>query len=496
MRGGRIAQELCICTALDLSVLKIGVGTTACQGAGAGYLTFSSSEAVNWAKQGRPMILCKKEITEHDYDAVQGSAAVFTMFGGSQSLSAMIARHLGKPSVVGAGTCHCGTDCKCGPTCSCNVSAAAAGGMSSPGECSCCMSLDTKSQSLRCYDGNAIMAGELVTVDGTSGTIYRGQLPTIKDLNDQNFRILRNWACRYKRMGIMSSVSDVVRLLFAISWWHLILCLQESAALSLNLGAEGIGHWGAERIFLHPDNINFLRKLFLLPADADRAATLELLFRVTQNSFGQLFRALPQQLICTRLYDPSLMDLFPSFGMGTFAADIHHLADEMGLDREFCMKRIMDICEQNPPNSLIGSRLLHAFPDFADVQIRAIIGELVESCLSVVCKSCWLCTGAACFSNLEGTTVDLELLLPWLANDEEVASFIKRVHLIAGEKFAELSCRIPYKIGIMLESPRSCLRLQDFLNKNVVDFAVIDTNTLTSMVFGYGTVESPKYLVS
>lgn len=322
------------------------------------------------------------------------------------------------------------------------------------------------------------MSGEMVTVDGTSGTIYRSCLPMVTDVNDQNFRVLRNWAYRYKKLDILAAVSDGDCLNCNWLCQYYSIVLQENVNVALNLGAEGIGLWGAHRVFLHEDTLHILQKLVLSPPHACKEDLLSKLFEVTEASYMQPFQMLQGRVACTRLYDPTLADLFPSLGHPTFAADINFLCgpEQLNLNYDLSMSGVMDLNEQFPPHSLMGSKLLHSYAEFADAQIRGIFAAACR-----VMVSAQVC-------------VDLQLILPWFTLDDGIPAFISRIRKLADEKFLEHNCRINYKIGFMIEAPRQCLRLHDVLSKNKFDFVMFDTNVLTSMAFGYGTMEAPKYL--
>ena len=407
--------------AFDAAELKngkqIGEALPASPGAAAGRIYFNADDAVAAHAAGSRVILVRQETSPEDIEGMHAAEGVLTMRGGMTSHAAVVARGMGTCCVSGCG--------------------------------------DLKVHEEEKYielGGHTIKEGEYISLDGSTGKIYLGDIPTVEASISGNFERIMNWADQFRRLKVRTNADT-----------------PEDAANAVRMGAEGIGLTRTEHMFFNPERIPKIRKMILSDTVEEREAALNELIPFQKGDFKGIYKAMEGRPVTIRFLDPPLHEFVP-----TTEEDIKELADEMGLSVEVVKARCDSLHEFNPMMGHRGCRLAVTFPEIAKMQTRAVMEAAIE------------------VNAEEGYNIIPEIMVPLVGDKKELAFVKKTIVETAEEVKKEKGSDIEYHIGTMIEIPRAALMADEIAEE--AQFFSFGTNDLTQMTFGFSRDDAGKFL--
>jgi pyruvate,orthophosphate dikinase len=389
-------------------------GLPAGPGGAKGRVVFSSEDAVAWAKKGEKVILVREETSPEDVDGMHKSQAILTTKGGMTSHAALVARGWGKCCIVG-----------------CND-----------------LEIHSETKSFRTKGGSVIHEGDLITLNGTRGLVYAGEMPLVAiDLNKNHaYQTLMKLVDKTKTMGVRANAET-----------------PEDAVQALKFGAEGIGLFRTEHMFYgqgSEEPLFLLRKMIMSKTEAERVKALGELFVYVKKDVKNTLRAMNGLPVTIRLLDPPLHEFVPHD-----AEKLQRLSKELGISMGVLRRRVLALHENNPMLGHRGVRLGISYPEITEMQIRAILeasAELIRS----------------------GKKALPEIMVPVTCTVNELIHQKAIVDKVYAEVCAKTKMRsIPYLYGTMIEIPRAALMADKMAT--VADFFSFGTNDLTQMSFGF-----------
>ena len=390
-------------------------GLPASPGAACGRVVFDADEAEDRAARGEAVILLRTETSPEDIHGMHAARGIVTSRGGMTSHAAVVARGMGRPCITGAGE----------------------------------LRIDEAARECRA-GGVVIAAGDVVTIDGTSGELLEGAVPTIEPALSDDFTTLMDWADRARRLRIRANAETT-----------------EDAETALRFGAEGIGLCRTEHMFFDDERIVAVREM-IVATDADgRRAALAKLLPAQRSDFAALFRLMAGLPVTIRLLDPPLHEFLPRSD-----AEIASVAQAAGVTFEALRARIAQLHEINPMLGHRGCRLGISYPEIYEMQARAIFEAAAEA-------------GGV-------RPVELEIMIPLVATKRELdilKDAIKRVHEAVVQ---ETGAAIAYAIGTMIELPRAALRAGEIAES--ASFFSFGTNDLTQTTFGISRDDAASFV--
>jgi pyruvate,orthophosphate dikinase len=399
--------------AAEVDVLAQGL--PASPGAATGRIVFEPDDAIRMREAGEPAILVRHETSPDDFAGMVAARAVVTARGGMTSHAAVVARGMGKCCVVGA------TDLDPDPA---------------AGVCRA--------------NGRELAAGEWITVDGSTGRVLIGQVPTVQPELGSDFHRLMGWADEFRVLRVRANADTPA-----------------DARRARELGAEGIGLCRTEHMFFEADRIHAMREA-ILAEDADgRRRALDRLLPMQREDFLGIFRAMDGLPVTIRLLDPPLHEFLPST-----RAEVELFARHAGLAPAEVDSLVERHREANPMLGRRGVRLALAMPEITEMQARAIF----EAAVAAV---------------EEGVDARPEIMVPLVADARELAIQRDIIDRVAGEVLGETR-RLPYLVGTMIELPRACLMAGEIARE--ADFFSFGTNDLTQTAFGISRDDAGTFL--
>ncbi len=392
-------------------------GVAASPGAATGQLKFTSAAAQAAAAQGEAAILVRRETSPEDIRGMHAATGVLTMRGGMTSHAAMVARGLGLPGVVGASSIH----------------------------------YDRKARTITAPDGRVFAEGDIITIDGTTGSVLAGEVDLLEPSLDEMFQTLMDWADEMRDIGIRANADTVAE-----------------AQVALTFAAEGIGLCRTEHMFFEEDRLTVMREMIFAETPAGRAAVLDRLVPMQLSDFTRLFKLLAGKPVCIRLFDPPLHEFLPHTREG-----MRELADALDLPLSKVERRIDALAEFNPMLGLRGVRLGVTMPEIYDAQARAIFMATVQA------------AG-------EDNPVTPEIMIPLVSARREVELVQSRVEAVAAEVRTKTGVDFEYKLGVMVETPRAALRAGDIAAH--ASFLSFGTNDLTQMTYGLSRDDAGRFM--
>ena len=399
---------------------KIGQALPASPGAAAGKVYFTAEDAKNAHEQdGEKVILVRLETSPEDIEGMHAAEGILTVRGGMTSHAAVVARGMGTCCVSGCGEISIDEDAK-----------------------------------VFSLSGYTFHEGDEISLDGSTGFIYKGMIQTKEATVSGNFGRIMNWADGFRRLRIRTNADTPA-----------------DTANAVRLGAEGIGLCRTEHMFFEPNRIPKIRKMILSDTLEQREQALQELLPFQKSDFKAMYEALKGRPMTVRYLDPPLHEFVP-----TDPADIEALAKDMGMTLEQVKQKCDDLHEFNPMMGHRGCRLAVTYPEIARMQTRAVMEAAIE------------------VSREKGFSIEPEIMIP-LVGDKKELKFVKDIVVEEAETVKkERNSNIIYHIGTMIEIPRAALMAGEIAEE--AEFFSFGTNDLTQMTFGFSRDDAGKFLYS
>ncbi|MGN0736216.1 MAG: pyruvate, phosphate dikinase [Anaerovoracaceae bacterium] len=398
----------------------IGKGLGASPGAACGKVVFNADDAVEWAARGEKVVLVRLETSPEDITGMKAAQGILTVRGGMTSHAAVVARGMGTCCVSGCGDIN--------------------------------MDEENKRFTL---GGKTFTEGSEISLDGTTGNIYEGIIPTTDAVIAGEFGRIMAWADKYRRLKVRTNADT-----------------PSDARKARELGAEGIGLCRTEHMFFEEDRIAAFREMICSDTVEEREAALEKILPYQQGDFEGLFEALEGYPVTIRFLDPPLHEFLP-----TEEEDIKKLADAQGKTVDEIKDIITSLHEFNPMMGHRGLRLAITYPEIARMQTKAVIRAALK-----VKKA-----------HPDWDMVP-EIMIP-LTSDVKELDFVKKIVTeIADAEILAAGAELKYKVGTMIEIPRACVTADEIAE--VADFFSFGTNDLTQMTYGFSRDDAGKFLDS
>ena len=404
----------------DKATLKrakvIAKGLPASPGAAAGQIVFHADDAEAWHERRKHVVMVRIETSPEDLRGMNVAEGILTARGGMTSHAAVVARGMGKCCVSGAGE----------------------------------IKVDYKARTVE-MGGKVYKEGDWISLNGSTGEVYEGQVPTVEPDLSGDFASIMNLAEKYTKVDVRTNADT-----------------PKDAAVARRFGAKGIGLCRTEHMFFEGNRIKAMREMILAKDEDGRRVALAKLLPIQRGDFEGIFEAMDGYGVTIRLLDPPLHEFVPHQ-----TATMKELADEMGLTLEE-VKLACDALEEfNPMLGHRGCRLGCTYPEITEMQARAII----EAALNMKAK---------------GISVYPEIMVPLVGVVQELKLQADIINRVAAEVFAERGDSIAYKVGTMIEVPRAAVTADQIAE--VADFFSFGTNDLTQMTFGYSRDDAGKFL--
>ncbi len=406
----------------DAAALKaatpIGKGLGASPGAACGKVVFTADDAEAWNARGERVVLVRLETSPEDITGMKASQGILTVRGGMTSHAAVVARGMGTCCVSGCGDIN--------------------------------MDEENKKFTL---GGKEFHEGDYISIDGTTGNIYEGDIPTVDASIAGTFGTVMAWADKYRTLKVRTNADTPA-----------------DAKKARELGAEGIGLCRTEHMFFEEDRIAAFREMICSDTVEEREAALNKILPYQQSDFKALYEALEGNPVTIRFLDPPLHEFVP-----TEEADIKKLADSQGKSVDEIKNIINSLHEFNPMMGHRGCRLAVTYPEIAKMQTKAVIRAAIEVKKA---HSDW--------------NVKPEIMIPLVCEVKEL-KYVKRVVVeTADEEIAAAGVDLEYEVGTMIEIPRAALTADEIAAE--ADFFCFGTNDLTQMTFGFSRDDAGKFL--
>ena len=408
--------------AFDPDALKkgtvMGQALPASPGAAAGKIYFTAEEAKEAHETGERVILVRLETSPEDIEGMHAAEGILTVRGGMTSHAAVVARGMGTACISGCGD----------------------------------IVIDEKKKQFT-LGGKTYFEGDYISLDGSTGKIYDGDIQTQEASISGNFGRIMSWADSFRKLRVRTNADTPA-----------------DAANAVRLGAEGIGLCRTEHMFFEPERIPKIRKMILSKTVEEREKALEELIPFQKGDFKALYEVMEGKPVTIRFLDPPLHEFVP-----TDEKDIEALAKDMNLSVEEVKSTCSELHEFNPTMGHRGCRLSVTYPEIARMQTRAVIEAAIE------------------VSKEKGFEIVPEIMVP-LVGDKKELKFVKDVIVETAEKVkAEKNSNLVYHIGTMIEIPRAALLANEIAEE--AEFFSFGTNDLTQMTFGFSRDDAGKFLV-
>ena len=395
----------------------IGSALPASPGAAAGKVYFTAEEAKAAHEKGERVILVRLETSPEDIEGMHAAEGILTVRGGMTSHAAVVARGMGTACVSGCGE----------------------------------IKIDEEAKKFE-LGGHVIVEGDYISLDGSTGNIYLGDIKTEDASVSGNFGRLMAWADKYRTLKVRTNADTPADTLNAVK-----------------LGAEGIGLCRTEHMFFEPERIPKIRKMILSDTVEAREEALNELIPFQKGDFKAMYEALEDRPMTVRYLDPPLHEFLP-----TDPEDIEALAKDMGLTPEAIQAKCDELHEFNPMMGHRGCRLAVTYPEIAKMQTRAVMEAAIE------------------VKEEKGYDIVPEIMIPLVGEKKEL-KFVKDVVVATAEQVkAEKGSDMKYHIGTMIEIPRAALLADEIAEE--AEFFSFGTNDLTQMTFGFSRDDAGKFL--
>jgi pyruvate,orthophosphate dikinase len=394
---------------------QLAEGLNASPGAAVGQAVFDADTAEKWGQENKPVILIRPETTPDDVHGMLQAKGILTQHGGATSHAAVVARGLGVPAVVGCEAIKIDPDAK---------------GFTA--------------------NGKTIKEGDWISIDGSTGEVFQGKLPTHEPKLEEQKELLKilSWADEFRRLGVWAN-ADYPR----------------DAKEARRFGAEGIGLCRTEHMFFEEERLPIVRKMILAESSSERKEALDKLLPIQKEDFKQLFEVMEGLPVIIRLIDPPLHEFLPSYEELLREVTKLQCTQENPsklAELEDMLKKVEAMREANPMMGLRGVRLGILWPEINKMQVRAIFE-------------------AACELKREGVEVYPEVMIPLISHVKELER-TREFEEVAKEVMKEHGVEVKYKFGTMIEVPRAALTASQIAK--FADFFSFGTNDLTQLTYG------------
>ena len=396
----------------------LGKGLGASPGAACGKVVFTAEDAKEWASRKEKVVLVRLETSPEDIEGMKAAQGILTVRGGMTSHAAVVARGMGSCCVSGCGD----------------------------------IKMDEENKKFE-LGGKVFHEGDYISIDGTSGKIYEGVIPTVDATIAGEFGRIMAWADKFRRLNVRTNADT-----------------PKDAAKAIELGAQGIGLTRTEHMFFNSDRIAAFREMICSDTLEERVAALAKLEPMQQSDFEGIYEAMQGYPVTIRFLDPPLHEFVP-----TTEEDIKLLADAQGKSVEDIKNIISSLHEFNPMMGHRGCRLAVTYPEIAEMQTRAVI----KAALAVQAR------------HPEWTMVP-EIMIP-LTGEVKELKYVKDVVVkTADALIKEAGSDMKYLVGTMIEIPRAALTADEMAKE--AEFFSFGTNDLTQMTFGFSRDDAGKFL--
>lgn len=390
-------------------------GLPASPGAALGKVVFDADTAVKEAKSEN-VILVRTETSPEDIQGMAVAQGILTARGGMTSHAAVVARGMGKCCIAGA-------------------------------------------EGIKVFEGkqyfevngSKVNKGDWVTLDGSTGEVFKGKIPVVDPEIGKNFKKFMSWVDDYKKIGVRANADT-----------------PNDAKVALNFGAEGIGLCRTEHMFFEADRIKAIRKMIVANSKEEREKALAKLLPIQKKDFMEIFKVMNDMPVTIRLLDPPLHEFLPHED-----DDVREIAGELGLKFDELKATVNSLHEMNPMLGHRGCRLSITYPEILEMQVRAIFEATVEL-------------------TKEGYKVKPEVMIPLVGDVKEVKVLKDQIIKIADGIMKKENLIFDYKVGTMIEVPRACVTADEIATE--AEFFSFGTNDLTQMAYGFSRDDSGKFL--
>ena len=406
----------------DVAALKaatpMGKALGASPGAAAGKIVFSADDAKEWAARGEKVVLVRLETSPEDIEGMKAAQGILTVRGGMTSHAAVVARGMGTCCVSGCGD----------------------------------IAMDEENKKFT-LNGKEYHEGDTISLDGSTGNIYDGIIPTVDASIADEFGRIMSWADKYRTLKVRTNADTPA-----------------DAKKAKELGAEGIGLCRTEHMFFEGNRIDAFREMICADTVEEREVALDKILPMQQGDFEQLYEALEGNPVTIRFLDPPLHEFVP-----TEEEDIELLAKAQGKSVEAIKDIINGLHEANPMMGHRGCRLAVTYPEIAKMQTKAVI------CAAINVQK----------AHADWTIVP-EIMIPLIGDIKELKYVKKIVVETADAEIAASGIELKYEVGTMIEIPRAALTADEIANE--ADFFCFGTNDLTQLTFGFSRDDAGKFL--
>ena len=405
----------------DAKALKeakpIGKGLGASPGAACGQIVFTAEDAEKWKANKKKVVLVRLETSPEDITGMKAAQGILTVRGGMTSHAAVVARGMGSCCVSGCGD----------------------------------IKMDEANKKFE-LGGKVFKEGDVISIDGTTGNIYDGEIPTVDATIAGEFGRVMEWADKYRTLGVRTN-ADTPR----------------DTKKAIELGAEGIGLCRTEHMFFDEKRIFSMRKMILAETVEAREAALEELIPYQKGDFKAMYKELQGRPMTVRYLDPPLHEFLPKE-----EADMVAIAKDMKVTVEHLKQKCADLHEFNPMMGHRGCRLAVTYPEIARMQTRALMEAAIE------------------VKEEDGYDIVPEIMIPLVGEVKEL-KFVKNIVVETAEQVKkEKNSNMEYHIGTMIEIPRAAITADEIAKE--AEFFSFGTNDLTQMTFGFSRDDAGKFL--
>lgn len=395
---------------------KIAKGLNASPGAAFGKVVFSADEAEAMAKEGHKVLLVRLETSPEDIHGMNAAQGILTARGGMTSHAAVVARGMGKPCVAGCGE----------------------------------LEIDYKNNLFRAGK-HIVKKGDEITIDGSTGEVFLGRLPTIQPQMTGDFALFMKWVDEIRKLKVRTNADT-----------------PKDAKLARDFGAEGIGLCRTEHMFFDEQRIKAMREMILASDEAGRRKALKKILPYQKKDFIGIFKAMEGLPVTIRLLDPPLHEFLP-----TRDKEINELANEMEVTPEDIKAKVDALHEINPMLGHRGCRLGITYPEIYEIQVRAIFE-------------------AACELAKKGIKVYPEVMIPFVMHINEFKPLEEMTRKVAEEIMTRTKTKVKYHVGTMIELPRAALTAGEIATR--AEFFSFGTNDLTQTTLGVSRDDAGRFL--